>query len=253
MNNYGACIGFDCPSNFLDRLTKLTYENHQIEVIEGSGWQCHSVRCSLENEAQAGWAFNILSCFLNELSWHYRLTVEVKTFVHGTGQITSSAVRTYQKDDTIIIHDFKQTAFTAEQHLALGFFREAFSSNSPFYTFLSYFKLTEVPFPDGLEKKKWIVDALSHVKSPGAKASIKRLKDGGVEDIADWLYKEGRHALAHAKKGRNSIDVNNHKHWQDIVWANSILEEIAEMTLHFKLNLPQRGDDPRLTDLLSTR
>jgi len=67
-------------------------------------------------------------------------------------------------------------------------------------------------------------------------------KRNGVTDVAQWIFKEGRNALSHAYRERQNsiVDITAFDHWQNIVWANEIVQELAEITMIEKLNIPER-------------
>lgn len=245
--SWGVGVGFNFPGDFHEPVPIISYEGRQLEVINGKDWETHCISTSVANETHVGAAFKSICHFLNELSWDFHIQLEIVTASSGGGKMTSGAVNTMLRRDTYIINDFAQRVFEPAQHLALGFFREGYSSNSPFYTFLSYYKIIEIPFNSGKEKGQWIIDTLPKLNSAGAKSSINRMKNQGVNDIADWLFKEGRNALSHASAVRESIvDPCDYEHWQNIVWANQIVQEIAEVTMHEKLKIPKRRRSPML-------
>ena len=62
----------------------------------------------------------------------------------------------------------------------------------------------------------------------------------GDRSIADWLHKDGRHAIAHARLGEIIRDPNNYNDWDEIKWANEIMQELAEMLIIQKLEVQAR-------------
>ena len=100
-------------------------------------------------------------------------------------------------------------------------------SSSPFYRFLSYYRVLEVAIPEGKKRLQWIADRIPHLTE--SKASITRLGKSKVDDVGAWLYQEGRNALAHASgKGGGTVrDICDFDDWQDIVWGSEIVKELA--------------------------
>jgi len=120
----------------------------------------------------------------------------------------------------------------------MGFFREGFSANSPYYKYLSYFKILNIKCKTGTEHKKWINNNIEHITK--AKHVIVNLKRDGFDDIGEYLYHNGRNALSHAnvQKGEPIVDVCSYTHWQNIVCGNELLEELIEYFMINELSVP---------------
>lgn len=224
---YGLCVAFDFPGRFYDDASTIAYDGLAFDVINGAAGETHSIRTIFSQEAHYKNAFRSANHFLNELSWYERLPIIVACCIHGTGSPRCSDVSTMMRNDTCFIHAFRQKVSDEGAHLALGFFREGYAANSPFYRFLSYFKVIEQAYPKGRDREAWVSRQIPQLEK--SKDSLRRLEREGVRDIGQWLYEEGRNALAHAS-GRNMQtirDISDYDHWQDIVWASEIVEEMA--------------------------
>src|SRR5271156_1391339 len=75
--------------------------------------------------------------------------------------------------------------------LALGLMREGRGLNHPAYTFLSFYRVVEVAFPDGRQRGSWIDQHIDAIEDQRAKQAIASLR-AGVQEIGDNLYKMNR-------------------------------------------------------------
>ncbi|GEM_PF-3713301 len=237
---YGICVGFNFDGTFFDEKTTVPYDKRLLEVSMGKPNDSHRVRATYDNEQGHKAVFQTISHFLSELSWKLRIELCVDDCIYGTGLPDCSFPNHFPRLERYFIHNFKQEVFANDQHLALGFYREGFGSESPFYRFLSFYKILEIPFTKGREKGKWIGSLTPRLSE--SKDSLQYLKRNGVTDVAQWIFKEGRNALSHAYRERQNsiVDITAFDHWQNIVWANEIVQELAEITMIEKLNIPER-------------
>jgi len=67
----------------------------------------------------------------------------------------------------------------------------------------------------------------------------RRIKELSNKPLADWLYKDGRQALSHATIGQFIRDPNNYDDWDQIKWANTVMEELAKQCIIDKLKVPK--------------
>lgn len=89
--------------------------------------------------------------------------------------------------------------------LALALYREGLSANLTTYKFLGFFKVINVLKNDGLGQKQWIRDNLQYVTDRNALTRIAALQ-ASKPDVADYLYKSGRNAVAHAFDQSNLVN-----------------------------------------------
>ncbi len=232
-------MGFNFDGTFFDKRITLPYEKRSLEIIAGKPNDSHRVRASYPMDQDYKAVFQTISRFLGELSWKLRIGIYVDVCIYGSGLPDCSSLNYFQRSEEYFIHDFKQEVFEHDQHLALGFYREGFGSKSPFYSFLSFYKILEIPFQDGTDKGKWIESLVPKLSE--SKDSINYLLRNGIKDVAKWIFKEGRNGLSHAYKKRQSsiVDITAFDHWQNIVWANEIVQELAEITMIEKLYIPK--------------
>jgi hypothetical protein len=88
-------------------------------------------------------------------------------------------------------------ATTANADLALGLFREGLTLNSDPLAFLSFFKILNITLPKGSAQIAWINSNLHHIKYGRELERLNELK-AAQSDIGNYLYVQGRCAVAHA-------------------------------------------------------
>ena len=87
-----------------------------------------------------------------------------------------------------------------KQKLALALYREGMSSYSydvQFYRFLSFFKILNIKFSTGKAQIAWINGNLAKIWNLRAQERLAELQKTQA-DIGDYLWKQGRNAIAHA-------------------------------------------------------
>jgi len=177
---------------------------------------------------------------LNELVWFSDIEVDDLNGGHGE---YSANLNFRASDDSYLIQleRFRQQVTTVEQHLALGFFREALSSGSPFYQFMCYAKILEIPFGNGNAKGVWIDEAIDGLHGDLAvTVRDRKIAMLGVKSLGKWLHEDGRNAISHAKirTGEFVRDPNSFKDWDEIKWGNTVMRELAEKILVEELQVP---------------
>jgi hypothetical protein len=188
--------------------------------------------------------WDIFFRFFNELVWFYHITIEDVNGGHGDFCANANFL---PSDDSYVINlsHFQQQIFDKNQHLALGFFREGVSSGSPYYRFLCYSKILEIPFNDGKKKGNWIDKEIPNLKGDFAISfRNKKVNVLGGKTLGKWLKEEGRDALSHAniQKGSAVRDPNSYQDWDDIKWGNEVMHELAEKAIVMELGVPPRGN-----------
>lgn len=89
---------------------------------------------------------------------------------------------------------------------ALAFFREGLSLNHAGYSFLSYYKIINMKYPDGSKQKKWIrqnIPALENLHHLKTRMNDLKQKHS---DPAAYIYHECRCAVAHASMEETTFD-----------------------------------------------
>ncbi len=130
--------------------------------------------------------------------------------------------------------------------ILFGKWRVYIEDNSkPYYRFLCYSKILEIPFKDGKKKGNWIDKEIPNLKG-GLAISFRdrRVNVLGGKTLGKWLKEDGRDALSHANVQKEKIvrDPNSYQDWDDIKWGNIVMHELAEKVIVAKLGVPPRGN-----------
>lgn len=178
-------------------------------------------------------AWSVFFKILNELVWFYG--IKVHDLNGGSGTCCAN-VNFMPSDDSyaISLDNFNQQVFDKNQHLALGFFREAVSNNNTYYEFICYAKILEIPFKDGNSKGQWIDGEIPNLENELAKTFRDRkvhLLNG--KTLGEWLRDDGRNALSHANINSNQTvrDPNSYTDWDEIKWGNTVMRELAKRAI----------------------
>jgi hypothetical protein len=103
----------------------------------------------------------------------------------------------------------KYPEFTSyKQNLAYAFYKEGLSSSSIYYSFLSYYKIIQLAFNEDKNKIiSWVNNNIDKIRYPKSLDRIKEIKIANC-DLADYLYKSCRCAIAHVKN-KPIVDPDN--------------------------------------------
>ena len=232
----------DITNGIINETWAFDYDNEKLQLKVKRSGHPHSVFIQNEKGFLHRHPWETFFRFFNELVWFYHITIEDVNGGHGNYCANANFL---PNDDSyaISLSCFKQQIFDTNQHLALGFFREGISSGSPYYRFLCYSKILEIPFKDGREKGSWIDNEIPSLK--GNLATLFRdniVKVLGGKTLGKWLKEEGRDALSHANVNKESTvrDPNSYRDWDDIKWGNEVMHELAIKAIVEELGVPPR-------------
>jgi len=134
--------------------------------------------------------------FASALAWQEGAKMEIVMWSGGnlprqTGRARNRTVRDYLEVDWL------QSPESEGARTALAFYREGISLDNPFYAFLSLYKAFSVAVPSG-DRANWM--AREHdLRNERARKRLEELEREG-HNVGDYLYTEGRHAVAHADR-----------------------------------------------------
>jgi hypothetical protein len=152
-------------------------------------------------------AHRLILRFLSAISWMDQRPAVVegwtggsRPFRHGRGR--AQTVRDYFR------YDYLPQNLPHEARLALAFYREAMGLEHPAYSFLSFYKIINLRFPQGkVAQKNWMAKAIPRLKDEGA---LKRIHDLNAslttETVESYLYASCRCAVAHASLTQTTVD-----------------------------------------------
>jgi len=226
----------------MDKLWHVEYDGFDLEIKIRRWEEDHFVKCNFQTKGQKYYkdAYSSIFRFFNELVWFHDLKIHNINGGHSQGV---HVFLNYKVSDAGYLLKFKQRVNRKDQHLALAFFREAECNESPFYRFICFAKILEIPFKGNQHKikKEWMERNLNELKSNKPTIFRDARAVSFSNGSSDWFQKFGRHAIAHARQGEIIRDPNNYDDWQEIVWANSVMQELAEKLIIEKLEVPTRN------------
>jgi len=219
----------------------MKYDKFDLEIKVRKIQTEHVVKCNFRSKGNYKEAFNSIFRFFNELVWFYNIKVRDINGGHSHG---SHVQLNYSVNDGCYLLYFTQKVFDERQHLALAFFREALCNESPYYRFLCFDKILQIPFKQKQAKLKaqWIESQLLQLKDESAinfrDIQFKRIKNLENKSLASWLYKDGRQALAHAYSDEFVRDPSSYDDWDEVKWANTVMQDLAKKCIIDKLRVP---------------
>ncbi len=229
------------PKGIWDEKCVFEYDSHQIELQINKPREQHSL--FIKNQGiEDPW--NVGFRFLSEACWLFGIKINK---INGGHSDYNTQINYTPSDFSYFMKllRFKQKIHDPKQHLALGFFREGVSSDSPYYKLLCFAKILEIPFEEMNNKGKggWIDAAIPKLKNSMAILyRDKKLKILGNQKLGDWLHQEMRHAIAHAQVSTSRQQVirnpNDYEDWQETVWANTVMMELVTTLMIQQLKIP---------------
>ena len=178
---------------------KVSYRGEEIWILPIMNGFFPSVAMKVPTGKTRDECLGMLMRFLSNLSWVERQGIIVEGVTGG------SMPRPLGREKTMgfsISEEFDLSYFPepTDQRalLALALMREGRGLNHPAYAFLSFYRVTEVAFPNGRQRGKWIDEHIDEIHDHRAKEAIANLRATGVQDVGDHLYKINWQAIAHA-------------------------------------------------------
>lgn len=178
--------------------------------------------------------------FLSELSWLFQTKVELlHSWIESSEKTGGHKQPSWMRKDLVQHIDlvvYNQICTDEIQKLALGLYREGITTNSVFYSFLSYFKIITIKYPEGPQVARWINDNLETVH-------VQPLTIDYSQDVGQYLYSSGRCALAHADwkrkmRGNQVVNPNNFADNKRIAQELPLIRELAEIFTINELKIP---------------
>jgi len=187
-------------------------------------------------------AFTLINRFLSILAWCDDAPMEIME----NGFAGSSAPVAIKRDTScscsgcignyVFGRDLEQDS---KAQLALALYREALTVNSVPFSFLSYFKILNIFWKDKkISGKNKLVEGIrATLPNLHDREAIERIQQlaKGEPDIADYLYKSGRCAIAHANM-EPIVDPDEiadcRRLSQDIWIIKAVAEELIQSELH---------------------
>ncbi|MDA2920347.1 hypothetical protein MYX76_12790 [Desulfobacterota bacterium AH_259_B03_O07] len=209
-------IHFNSPCNFTNAEFIFEFEGEKYRFIRGTEEESDKLLTIVDDDSNEGSdkCFEKTLRLLDYLSWdlHGGIQYLGRTghgFKSGTIKLENAVVpsfrarniRSYIADSFHSIPDVTDD----DQRFALKLWNEAQSSHSPFFSFINYWSIVELPRVRGVNHKSrainWI-NGLSSNKISGLSELRKNLKSkyNFSSDVGNFLYSEGRNAIAHVTR-----------------------------------------------------
>lgn len=125
--------------------------------------------------------------------------------------------------------------------LALALYREGLSVNLVPYQFLGFFKVINILRNSGADQKIWIANNLQHVTDKKAVARIAAI-GGSESEVADYLYKSGRCAVAHAFDQTNVVNPDDPADLIRLSEDLPVIRELARVAIERELGVKSEHD-----------
>lgn len=231
-------ICFDTKYDFVKPSYTIRYDSFDIEIKRGTETEGHElyVEVPIGKEREG---YEVCRRFMSELSWLYKTNIEELT--NGTSghkcSFNVANMRFSRIANGINLGNYRQVAFAHEQKLALGFYKDGISSNSNFCKFLSFYKVINIKFHSGMDQKNWInanISRISHHRD-----RLEKMKNEGVSDFGDYIYKSCRCAIAHAsiQSGDPIADVDNYDDNYRLNLSLPVIKELSELFIKLELGV----------------
>jgi hypothetical protein len=120
------------------------------------------------------------------------------------------------------------------QRLALALYRDGLNSDNEFYKFLSYYKIMNILHSRSDDQMQWINASIPSLKFDAAKRAQEL---SSVGDIGEYLYVQGRTAIAHAFS-RPIRDPDEPADRMEIASDCSLIKGLAERLIEHELGIP---------------
>jgi hypothetical protein len=263
-------ICFDTAGELNKPSYLLEYGGYQIEIIRGSTTKGHNLCIEIDADNSKVASLNALAMstmdpqvaealsdafreackeaheaghrFLSELAWLFDTRVVVLGSSHGEwkSQINVSNMTFSRLLSVLNLDDYKQIAFSRDQQIALGIYRQGVSSNSIFYAFLCYSKVINIKCLGRKAHMSWINNNIHKISNDNIINTINKLKKNGIVDIGEHLYMSGRCAIAHAslQSGEPIADADNYDDQIRIARDLPIAKALARVFICEELNVP---------------
>jgi len=216
--------------------TEVVYKGNKFILFPKTenGSPCVSVCCSDWHHAQL-----IVNRFISALAWVEGEGICIKSVSQYMGTKPSNPNIKVTRMANDFRKDYLPDTNDEKALRALALYREGISSNSIAGQFLGCYKVINVVYNKSDDQIAWINDSISKLKTFGSLRRIEIIK-GALNDkcktIGDYLYVQGRCAVAHAFS-EPVIDPDNPS---DIIRLESdfdVIKELAQLIIEEKLGV----------------
>ncbi len=231
------------------------FRNREYRMLRGKGPQNRKEKdCILTiltnyDKEEESKIYRDIMIYYGCLSWEYHTPIIVGGG-GGYGNSKKVSIRSVRRVDVskrdlpIGVHYLSigriPYVYTKDQEDAIGLYREAIASGSPFYKFLCLWNILNIPSRKSNLVKRWINDTTEKKKDKiFPNNHINGLK-AKKRDIADYLDEECRDAVSHVRRDspqRTHIDPNDINDRFRIATSAYFLENLARLYIVDELKL----------------
>lgn len=256
-HQYVLFIAFDSSGIFKKNLY-FTYGNVEFKLIKGTK-QYRELLCSIiDVDATSGPDFekewdrvgNIAFKFLSSLGWEHNIGIE-SVVAGGMGWRKESGGLTRVRRTFLYPRHFHNLIMSPInslpkidndfQSIALSLYREARNASSPYYRFLCFWKILELPYKKGHKPKEWIDRTMAN--NTWILKEYFRKENPTTISLGEYLWKSCRCAIAHVWSGKKPINPDRIDDISRITIGARILEELVRIFIkkELKLDSPING------------
>jgi hypothetical protein len=226
-------------------ISKVNFRGHVIFLAPKTSTTYPFVAVKLPPSLTYKDGQKLISHFLSSLAWVEGYGIAVSYWTGGSrphpmGFGSKSNVVTSQFE-----LDYLPDTTDERRRWALAFFREGLSlRNNVAYAALSFFKIINLFADTGSKQKAWINANVDNLKVSNAvkfenKKRLDELRNSGITDIGDYLYADGRCAIAHAGESP-TVDPENPNDLERLSKDLPLIRALAAHAIEQELGIKSR-------------
>jgi hypothetical protein len=225
-------VGVKGSADWPDKETKIQFGGHELILRPATKDTEQSIHIALQEISDTD-ALNLINHFLSILTWCTDQGMENLYGWSGNPIPVSVPRQSRPVGSSIAFLFYRNAENDPKTRLALALYREGRTINSIPFEFLSYFKILNI-FWNDKTITEGLRNILSKISNTEARKRIDELRKEH-NDVAAYLYKSGRCAIAHAYS-TPIVDPDDiadlHRLSKDLIIIKSVAEYLIENELH---------------------
>ncbi|MBD9435836.1 hypothetical protein IB223_07015 [Pseudoxanthomonas sp. PXM03] len=187
-----------------------------------------------------------ISRFASVIAWTEQSSLAITDFTYSPTRPVHSRIRRFTAMSSYMDIGLQAIERVSDPRAlrGLALFREGLSSSNDFYAALSFFKVIE-NFVNGDVRGAWFKSAVPKLVTPEAMARIHAIETSTRESIGDYLRKQGRHAVAHAKED-DAVDPDVDQERYRFSLDRVVYKELARLAIEEFVDAPHSGTHPKV-------
>lgn len=209
-----------------DEILVIKFRENELLILPEDDTLLPCIATKIDNPSSSEEGIKLITHYLSSLTWVEGRPIKVKEWTSGGPHPFRMAKNaTIRLISGSVDHKYFPDPTESDKRLALALYREALSLDHTAYSFLSYYKIINLKFPNSSDQKKWMEENIDKVYDTYA---IQRKEEllNEVSSIPEYLYVSCRCAIAHAGI-EPTIDPENA---DDILRLNKDLPLIKNMS-----------------------